>query len=150
MNKVKVSANDEGLVVVTSKNNPEYGYIRVEQTRMSVDNGWMRKKTISALVPGTVEDLKGLGFKHGDELPGCVQVQESLEPFNPETPEKDAKIAGDTGITCTVGGEVIYRKTFYSEDGEADIKIAHDNGDAISAKYSELKALKEESADLAD
>lgn len=137
-NSVVVTAGKGGQIVNISQNNPEYGYIRVQQTRMSVENGWARKKTLSALIPGTVEDLKGLGFKDGDVLPGRIQIKESLEPFNAEDPEKDLKIAGNTGIVCTLGGEPIYRKTFYNEDGEADIRILHDNGDAISAKYAEM------------
>ena len=150
MNKSVRVTGQNGQVVNISPNNPKYGYIRVEQTVMSMDNGWMRKKTVSALVPGEVADLKGLALSHGDELPGRIQVKEQLEAFNPENPEKDLKIAGDTGITCTIAGEPIYRKTFYSEDGEADVKLAHDNGDAISAKYQELKAAETTDADLAE
>jgi len=149
-NSVKVTASKAGQVINLSPKNPEFGYIRVEQTRMSVENGWARKKTISALVPGKVEDLRGLGFKNGEMLPGRIQIQESLEPFNPEDAEKDLKIAGNTGIICTLGGEPIYRKTFYTENGEADILLQHDNGDAISAKYNEIKELEKASQESAD
>ena len=58
--KVKVTADEStGAVVVISKNNPEWGHIRVTQVRASFDdNGFVRKRNISALIHGTVEDLK--------------------------------------------------------------------------------------------
>jgi hypothetical protein len=61
------------------------------------------------------------------QLPGKIIVKESLEPFNPENPDKNLKIAGDTGIICNIGGQPIYRDTFYSPSETAeDILIMHD------------------------
>ena len=144
MNKsVKVTANEAGQVVNISKNNPEYGFIRVAQERTIFEGGWARKKTLSALISGSTEDLKSMGLRAGQEMPGRIIVTESLEPFNAENPEKDYKVAGDTGIICCLDGQPIYRKTFYTEDVSAtDTMIAHNNGDAIKAAYAEAEANK--------
>jgi hypothetical protein len=137
---VKVTANEKGQVINQSSN-PEYGYIRVEQEQASFENGWMRTRTRSALISAPIKDLKEFGFKAGQELPGNIIAVEQLTPFNEETPERDLKIAGDTGVVCTVGGKEIYRKTFYTDNEEAeDILIDHDNHEEISQRRKELEA----------
>ena len=62
--KVIVLADETtGAVVNVSQNNSEYGYIRVQQVRTMIDdNGFLRRKPISALVPGTLAELKESGF----------------------------------------------------------------------------------------
>ena len=131
--KVRVTANAEGNVVSLSTENPNYGFIRVEQTRMMYnDKGWATKKVISALIYGEASDLTSMGYFNGQELPGKIVIKESLEAFNRVTPEKDYKIAGKTGIICCIDGQPIYRKTFYNPSGnDQDDTIAHDNSDAI-------------------
>jgi hypothetical protein len=136
-NKVKVTADEAGAVIVISDGNSEYGHIRVIQERVIFDDrGWARKKPVSALVPGTVEDLKSLGWVNHQELEGKVIVKESLKPFNPKDPDRDLKIAGKTGIICCQDGKPIYRKTFYNEASNAgDILIEHTNGEDIRNAY---------------
>ena len=81
--KVKVTADDAGNVIIRSAKNPEYGHIRVEQVRMVIDDtGFARKKKLSALIPGTVEDLKCFGWSDGDETNGQIVIKDSLKPFN--------------------------------------------------------------------
>jgi len=141
--KVKVIADAEtNAVVNVSDNNPEYGWVRVQQVRIVIDdNGFLRRKPVSALIPGTVTDLKGSGFFAGQELPGNVLVIESLEPFNAKNPERDLKIAGDTGIVCTLAGQPIYRKTVYSMSTSAeDILVKHDNKDELRDAYARTAA----------
>lgn len=137
--KVKVTADETGSVIVVSKNNPEWAHIRVEQSRIVIDdNGFARKKTISALVHGTVEDLKSFGWTKGLELPGKIIFKESLEPFNSNQPERDYKVAGKTGIVCCRDGQPIYRKTFYTLSSSAeDVSVAHTNVEDIRAAYAE-------------
>lgn len=158
---VKVMADATGNVVVPSKNNPEYGYIRVIQSRVIVDDkGFARKKTLSALIPGLIEDLKAFEWSEGDSVEGKVIFKEQLEPFNFDQPEKDYKIAGSTGIVCCIDGEPIYRKTFYTTNSNAQdvfildedgIPVAHTNGDAIRAEYLKMRDdAKSESVDLND
>lgn len=139
--KVKVTADDTGAVVIVSKNNPEWAHIRVEQNRIVVDdNGFARRKTISALVHGTVEDLKSFDWKKDQELPGKIIFKESLEPFNTSDPDRDYKIAGKTRIVCCQDGQPIYRKTFYTTNvGAEDVSVPHNNGDAIKEAYVKNK-----------
>lgn len=136
--KVKVTADEAGNVVIVSKNNPEWAHIRVEQSRIVIDdNGFARKRVISALVHGTVEDLKSFGWAKGVDLPGRIVFKESLEPFNTAQPERDYKIAGKTGIVCCQDAQPIYRKTFYTLNTSAeDISVAHNNIEDIRAAYA--------------
>lgn len=129
---VQVTANKAGEVVIP--NNNGYGFIRVSQTRMQLDErtGFVSPKTLSALIKGKVEHLEMFGYKEGQELPGKIVIKESLEPFNTKNPEKDYKMAGDTGIVCCVDGQPIYRNCFYNVSGtDMDELIAHTNTDAI-------------------
>lgn len=139
MSKVTVTADNSGKAIVLSKENPEYGYVRVEQNRTIIDdNGWVRNKKVAALLLGSVAELRKAGYQSGQELEGRIVIREQLKPFNKKNPTKDLKVAGDTGITCMVGDEPIYRKAFYSADANAqDILVAHTNGEAIKAAYAE-------------
>jgi hypothetical protein len=144
MSKVRVTADAAGNVIVPSKNNPEWGHIRVEQVRMVVDhNGFARKKPLSALIIGKIEELKGFGYRKDQEIEGKVVFVERLEPFNEEDPERDYKRAGETGIVCCVDGQPIYRKNFYRQNAEAeDESLQHTNGDDIKAAYAVIKEKK--------
>jgi hypothetical protein len=135
--KVKVTADKAGNVISVSKNNPDWGHIRVEQTKMLVDErGFARTTRISALIPGEVKDLASFGFTEGQELAGTIYVKEQTNPFDKVTPERDLKIAGSTGIICKIGNESIYRKNFYSENVEkADETIEHTNKAEIIDAY---------------
>jgi hypothetical protein len=140
--KTIVLGNGTGGVIHTSKNT-EYGYIRVEQERSLFDNkGFLRRKQISALIPGTIDDLKKAGFYERQELPGKIVIIEQTEPFNKTNPDLDLKIAGSTGIVCTKNGKLIYRKHFYTVFTDADDEmIQHSNGDDISEAYLMEKTL---------
>lgn len=139
---VKVTGDAAGNIINVSPDNQEYGYIRVEQTRAIVgDDGWGRKKTLSALIPGKIEDLKAFDWKKDEMIHGKIQIIESLTPFNKKNPEKDYKIAGETGIVCCVDGAPIYRRTIFTENVNAnDITLEHNNKEAIKAAYDKLKA----------
>jgi len=133
MSKVVVTADTNGNVIGISKNNPEYGYVRVEQNVTQVnDRGWLRNVKRSALIKGKVNDLVEAGLTAGKELNGKIIVVESFQPFNPENPDRDLKIAGDTGIICRVDDEPIYRQTFYTTNVNAvDELIMHTNAEEI-------------------
>lgn len=140
MSKVIVTVNPETNQVITLSNNgqpsakdgKQYGYIRLEQTSMSIANGgWARKSKKSTLIKGVVEDLLSFGFKPNQELPGKLYVIESTEMFRPN---QEPKLAGDTEVVCKVGGLPIYRETFYDATGEKqDTLLQHDNVDEIQA-----------------
>lgn len=136
--KITVLADEAtGTVVNVSQNNPDYGYIRVQQIRTMIDdNGFLRRKPVSALIPGTVDELKATGFFANQQLDGKIVVEESLEPFNDKEPTRDLKVAGETGIVCTLGGLPIYRRTKMSFDGTAaDTLVKHDNIEELRQAY---------------
>lgn len=141
--RVRVIASKEGDVVRVSTNNPEYGNIRVTQDRfMMDDNGFLRPRTVSALIAGRVEDLMRLGLEHGQEIDGRIYTMHSMTPFNAKDGDRDLKIAGETEVPCTIEGQSIYMKSLFSfdsnhADGE---RIQHDNGAEIKAAYAALKA----------
>ena len=139
--KVLVTADAAGNVVVKSNNNPEYGHIRVEQTRMVIDDsGFARRKKLSALIPGRVEDLAGFGWSQGDEVDGKIVIKESLTAFNKKDPERDYKIAGNTGIICKVDEQPIYRKHIYVLNSSVeDEVITHTNKEELQAAYAAAK-----------
>lgn len=136
---VRIAPDDQGNAIRVSKNNPEFGHMRLTQEKTSFGtNGWVNRKVLSTLVHGTVEDLQSLGYEGGQELPGILNVQEQLSPFNENDPDRDLKIAGDTGIVCkgvdtNTGEELpIYRKVFYDPSGQStDSIVRHVNGDEI-------------------
>lgn len=133
MSKVKVAADKDGNVIGVSKNNPEYGYVRVEQQATVInDQGWLRNVKRSALIKGLVKDLVEAGLKEGKELAGKIIIVESFSPFNPENPDRDIKIAGETGVICRVDDEPIYRQSFFTTNLELqDQLIMHNNTEEI-------------------
>jgi len=131
---VIVKLDDNGNAIRQSPNNPEYGFIILSQERMNIDvNGWVNKKTFTALIKGEISDLKDSGIGDIKSLPGNIIVKESTTPFQDFNPNRDLKIAGDTGIIlCTEDGEPIYRQTIYDGSGlMTDILIPHANGEEI-------------------
>lgn len=133
--KVKITGDELGNVIHQSVNNPEYGYVRVEQVRsMYDDNGFLRRRVVSALIQGSMEDLKQEGYYLGQELPGKIVIIESLNPTNKKDHTKNIKTAGNTGVVCKVSGKPIYRKTIYTIISNlTDELVKHDNVDEIKA-----------------
>lgn len=136
--KVKVIADANGVVINQSQKNPEFGYVRLEQVRTVIDdNGFLRRKAVSTLIQGEVAVLQASGFYAGQELPGNIVIKESMEPFSKKSPERDHKIAGETGILCTVEGAPIFRKTVYTTASNAeDVTIKHDNVTELRNAYA--------------
>jgi hypothetical protein len=129
MNKVTVAANKDGNIIGISENNPEFGYIRVEQNAPVInEKGWLRFSKRSSLIKGKVEDLLQCNYKAGQEIQGRIVVVESLTAFNTENPDRDLKIAGETGVVCTIDDQPIYRQSFFTTNVDAqDELITHDN-----------------------
>lgn len=140
---VKVVADaTTGAVVKISDNNPDFASVKVEQTRMVIgNNNFIERKNVSALLQGSTVDLQLMGFYAGQELPGTIVIEESLTPFNKKTPERDLKVAGDTGIICTVGGQPIYRRAVYTSASNAqDTLIKHDNVEQLRSAYAQANS----------
>jgi hypothetical protein len=143
MGKVLVTADKNGNVIGVSENNPEYGYVRVEQTGSFInDQGWLRISRRSALIKGLVKDLVETGFSEGQELEGKIVVVESLTPFNPENPDRDLKIAGDSGVICRIDDQPIYRQSFYTTNqNNQDQLIMHTNAEEIREVQAAQRAM---------
>jgi hypothetical protein len=143
MGKVLVAADKNGNVIGVSENNPEYGYVRVEQSGSFInDQGWLRISRRSALIKGLVKDLVETGFTEGQELDGKIVVVESLTPFNPENPDRDLKIAGDTGVICRIDDQPIYRQSFYTTNQNTqDQLIMHTNAEEIREVQAAQRAM---------
>ena len=143
--KVKVLKNEDGSVLTVSEKNPEYAYVRVQQIRTVVDDsGFLRRKPVNAIIPGHIDDMKAMNFFADQELPGTVLIKEALVPFNAKDPERDLKVAGSTGIVCTLEGFPIYRKTYYSiKSNVEDIFVQHDNKEQIKAAFNNTSANSE-------
>lgn len=133
--KVKVTGDELGNVIYQSVNNPDYGYVRVEQVRtMFDDNSFLRRRVVSALIQGTMEDLKATGYYAGQELPGKIAIIESVVPSNKKDLTKNLKVAGNTGVVCKLNGQPIYRKTIYTIiTNVTDELVKHDNTEEIKA-----------------
>lgn len=146
--KVIVLADETTGAVVNVSDNPEFGYIKCQQTKAIIDkNGFLSRKVLTALLPGQLEDLKSLGYYEGQVLDANIVVDESLTPFNKKDPSRDLKIAGKTGIVCTLDGEPVYRRTRVTFNlSETDTPIKHNNTDELKAAWEKeqvkSKALK--------
>ena len=132
-NKVNIVADDMGNIIRQSSNNAEFGHIRLEQQTVSFGNtGWVKSSNRTTLLHGKMDDLQSLNLNESTPLNGKIIVKESVTPFSNNDPDRDLKIAGETGIICSVDDQPIYRKTFFVADITAqDVLIAHTNGDAI-------------------
>jgi hypothetical protein len=141
---VIISTDELGNVIRQSNSNSEYGFIKLTQRRTLLGNGlnnFVNTKNVSTILLGKIEDLQGLGLKATDVLPGKIIIKESLVPFNNKDADRDLKMAGDTGIICTIDGQPIYRKTFFVGDTSAnDVLVSHDNGKAISLANGNVQA----------
>jgi hypothetical protein len=140
---VKIVADaTTGAVVRVSETNPEFASVRLEQVRTVIgSNNFIERKTVSTLLQGATADLTAMGFYAGQELPGSIVVEESLTPFNKKSPERDLKVAGETGIVCTVGGQPIYRRAVYSTASNAqDTLIKHDNVEQLRSAYAQANS----------
>jgi len=125
-------------VISISANNPQYGFVRFQQTRTMIDeSGFLRRRTVSSLIHAPILMLQEMKYYSGQIIPGNIVVKESMIPFNKKTPERDLKVAGATGIVCRVNGEPIYRKTTYSQNpNSVDEIIAHDNIEELRNAYA--------------
>ena len=132
-NQVTVEADDMGNVVRQSKNKPEFGFIRVTQKRVMINsNSFVDYVPLSAIIGGKIEALEALEWSAGEKLSGRIVITEKLNPFNNENPNQHLKMAGQTGVVCSVDGEPIYRKSSYNSDPTVEaVLIAHANGEEI-------------------
>lgn len=154
MSKVRVVADQFGCLLGISKNNPEYGYILVEQEAPSFNSqGWVDMRRRTALIKGKTEQLQKMinlnYFYNGKELPGKIVIKEQLDPLVKDNHEIGIKKAGIDGPICVFEDMPIYRRTFYTENmNEEDELIQHTNTEEIrSVRVSPadfMKSIKKE------
>ena len=146
---VTVTSDEAGNVIVLAEN-PMYGHVIVIQQRTIVDeNGWAKPKNVTALIHGTVADLKEIGYHKDQILPGMIIIKESLSPFNKKDSTKDIKVAGKSKVVCSIDGNPIYRKTFYDQTGRGeDVILQHTNVEQIRMAYAEEMAMQNTSSAL--
>ncbi len=148
MSKVKVVADEFGSVVSISPNNPDYGYIRVEQDCPVFNSkGWFDFKKRCAIIPGKTEELKRAVhagfFKAGNELPGKIVVKEQLEPLMESNPDFGLKRAGANGPVLLFEDQMIYRRAFYTENlNETDVLIQHTNIEEVRTANSNFDIIQ--------
>jgi hypothetical protein len=137
-NKVNIMPDEHGNKIRVSSNNPEFGYIRLQQNTTTIGaNNWLKAQNRSTLVHGKVEELEA-SFSGMDHLNGQLIIREQITAFDNNNPDRDLKMAGETGIICkavdTETGEVvpIYRKTFFDPTMKmTDTLVPHINSDEI-------------------
>ena len=144
---VKIAPNKTtGELITVSTNNPEYGYMRVSETKTHFNGMWSQDEERSALVLGKVNTLINVvkSAKFG-ELPGRIVYQDYVQSELPAHIKKQMlgnrdesqlkfRQAGEDGPMLTIGGERIVRFAFYTDDMSGnthDILLQHDNGDDI-------------------
>jgi hypothetical protein len=144
MSKVKVSI-DAGGNHITASSTPGFGYIRLVQSRpVFNEQNFLKIQTVSSLVHGTLADLRSLGWEPNAEIPGNLVIKESVVPFNKKDPDRDLKIAGKTGIVCSLNGQPIYRKAFYDKTGlQEDVLVQHDNIEEIRQAFAAIEEAEE-------
>ena len=87
---INVVADDMGNIIRVSKNNSEYGHIRLEQRQVTFNTqGWVQNKTRSTLIQGKLDDLNELGINEDTVLSGNIVILEQTSPFNAKDPERD-------------------------------------------------------------
>ena len=144
MNNLVTVRKENGATVRVS-NNPEYGFIVLEQIASELKDGWISDKTLTTIIQGKISVLESMDLSK--PLIGKIVVKESLRPFNNKMPERDLKYAGDTGIVCMDGDNPIYRKTEFTYDINKHSEfIKHTNGAEIRNANSTNQAVESLSA----
>jgi hypothetical protein len=148
--QIQIIADDNGNKIRVSANNPEYAHVRLVQEKIWIaPSGWVRKRNMSTLLHGKLEDLQDLGINKMKYLPGQIIIKEQCHPFNEGNPDRDLKYAGDTGVICCRDGEPIYRTTIYDASStDTDVLVAHTNGDAIREANSFASATSDDTTSM--
>jgi hypothetical protein len=143
-NSVKITTckKDSNEILGISTNNPEYGYIRVEENGgLSFGNGgWLNSSSKTALIKGKTADLKTFiqknNVKVGFEVPGQIVIMEQHTPFYAGQQPKVNPSTGEV-LYVTVNGvkTPIYRQTEFTQDmTRQDIMLQHENIMSAAAK----------------
>jgi hypothetical protein len=143
-NPVMIVPNKKTSAIVSPyDNNPEFGYVQLEQSQMIVQGGWLRQVKRACLLRADVAILQQwVSMNKSLQLPGRIAVWEFAESELPndvkakyisnkmdyeDAIEQYIKRAGNDGDElATEDGERILRFAFYDETGKVeDILVQH-------------------------
>lgn len=156
-NSVSIKPSETGSLINVYQSNPSFGYITLQSSEVTTENGWIREKTRTALLRAEVPMLEKFLAVYGKSgnIPGRIVVREFVESALPENfkarlnknldyetaIEPFIKRAGKDGPPLTCMGERILRFTDYEASSKAeDIRVQHDNMDAIREFRAEQAA----------
>ena len=111
-NQVKVVAHPEtGAVITINADKPEEGTMRVDQSVVSMEGGYLNKRTRTAFINGKVKDLKELGLKDGSTIDGKIVYSETFEPMYAK---HKVKINPTTKEEVLVNGKNVYLEATFT------------------------------------
>jgi hypothetical protein len=147
----------DGLTITKFENNPEEGYLVLMQNKPKLvalfSGTQLKMQSSTCLLKGAVDMLEFMveEWSEAGKIPGNIITSEFLEkdlPISLYTEDGDLKayaenlrkVAGDTGVTCKLGGQDIFRMKSYTADLTiTDTLIAHDNAAEITAAQRAAK-----------
>ena len=151
--------SEAGAVITAFKDNPLEGFTLIVQRKPKLvqlfSGTTLRMSTRTCLFKGEIASLEYAIEEWSDagKIPGQIICTDFLEADLPsslydettgmlkEYAEKLCKVAGDTGVECTLDGERIFRMRSYTDDMSCtDAIIAHDNGNEIRTVQASMKA----------
>lgn len=124
------------------------GFIRLASMNLG-DNFKVNYLKTNAFQPDTKlhQLLTAMSLGAGSVMPGKLIVEESTVPFSITNPNRDIKMAGNTGIECTFEGKPVYRRVKHTVNVAAvDTLVAHDNREEI--RNAQVVAVKANSKGL--
>lgn len=116
-----VQNSESGELVQVNQNKPDYASIQFQQTVRTISNGYLNVRKRVAFLASDVNSLndfiQSVGWKHGDEVPGRIRVEERREPFYPG---QMPKINPTTGNMVMVDDAPVYYQAFWDETGNIE------------------------------
>jgi hypothetical protein len=139
--KVTTCRQDSNDLIGISKNNSEYGFIRIESTDdvQFGAGGWLNTRKRTTLIKGRIADLttwvKSNNITIGSTFMGKIVIKEQAGvPFYDG---QEPKRAGQDGEILHKDGMPIFRQTEFTLDlNAADTLVQHDN--VLSAAARQL------------
>lgn len=121
MAQVKVIAHPEtGNVITPNPNKPEFGTVRLDQTVISRENGFINRSSRTSFLHGKIEDLELMDWKAGQVINGKIVRKQSYEPFyEGQTPKIYPSGHPRAGESVLTNGRESYFQDIYTEDMDA-------------------------------
>ena len=163
VNGLFILKSADGTYIKTYDSNPLEGYIVMIQRRPKLVQLFSGSKLVAStrqcLFNGEVALLEAIvaEWTRTGIIPGHIVSKDKLHSELPESVrnskslERNAKTAGKDGVQLTLGGEQIYQSRYYTTDmTDPDVKIQHDNTEAVTAQNLALRQARTLTAPQAD